>query len=424
MKRIHNGWLILLVFLLLVACSVSTTEKADDIIAKLFDEEYEVIVDSYFADELKERLTVDELREQWETIHQVHSHLENQQGPKVSHNNQHDIVEYLYDTEQGTVKMRMIFDESKQLTSLNFSDEVIVQMPEGVMEEEVTVGEGNEFELGGTITVPSEIEGKIPVVVIVHGSGPNNRDGEMLELTPYRDIAWGLAERGIASIRYDKRTLIYPEAFMNQDFTWYEETVDDAVLAAEIVSSDDRFDQVYLVGHSLGGMAGPVILSESDRFDGFISLAGSLRSFSDIIMDQFEYLHQTGHVPEEQLERIRVEYEKSKKLHELDGGETVFGLPVTYLNTMEDFRYEAFFEESKKPIFIVQGEDDYQVTFKDYQSWQEALENYEPVTFQLYPGLNHFFVHYEGPHKGTPNEYGYGGSFSEDVLDDMARWME
>ena len=46
MKRIHNGWLILLVFLLLVACSVSTTEKADDIIAKLFDEEYEVIVDS------------------------------------------------------------------------------------------------------------------------------------------------------------------------------------------------------------------------------------------------------------------------------------------------------------------------------------------------------------------------------------------
>ena len=57
------------------------------------------------------------------------------------------------------------------------------------------------------------------------------------------------------------------------------------------------------MGHSLGGMAGPVILSESDRFDGFISLAGSLRSFSDIIMDQFEYLHQTGHVPEEQLER-------------------------------------------------------------------------------------------------------------------------
>src|SRR5690606_32751665 len=124
------------------------------------------------------------------------------------------------------VDVRMIFNSSLQLVGISFSDGMVkVDMPDSIMEEGIMVGKGTDYELGGTLTIPENAEGKLPAVILVHGSGPNDRDETLFSYKPFRDIAWGLAEQGIAVFRYDKRTFAYgPESVKNpKAFTVYEE---------------------------------------------------------------------------------------------------------------------------------------------------------------------------------------------------------
>src|SRR5699024_1044553 len=108
--------------------------------------------------------------------------------------------------------------------------------------EEIIVGEGTDHELGGTLTLPKENQENLPAVILVHGSGPQDRDETIFSNKPFRDIAWGLAEQGIAVVRYDKRTLVYGEEIERDlsNLTAYEETVEDAIRASELAKNDER----------------------------------------------------------------------------------------------------------------------------------------------------------------------------------------
>ena len=93
--------------------------------------------------------------------------------------------------------------------------------------EKIIVGEGTEYPLNGLLTLPDCLDGKVPAVVFVHGSGASNMDERIYKLTPFKDLAEGLAERGIASIRYDKRSFVYgrkmaliPTAYSSSATAW------------------------------------------------------------------------------------------------------------------------------------------------------------------------------------------------------------
>ena len=100
---------------------------------------------------------------------------------------------------------------------------------EKMQERDITVG-ADGFKLPGTLTLPVGKK-KAPVVILVHGSGPQDRDETVGPNKPFRDLAWGLAERGIATVRYDKRTKVYGAAFIpeGQNANYDTESVDDAV---------------------------------------------------------------------------------------------------------------------------------------------------------------------------------------------------
>ncbi|GAE32612.1 alpha/beta hydrolase family protein [Halalkalibacter hemicellulosilyticus] len=79
---------------------------------------------------------------------------------------------------------------------------------------------------------------------------------------------------------------------------------------------------------------------------------------------------------------------------------------------------------SSKPLLILQGESDFQVTYEtDFLAWQEALESREQVTFKSYPQLNHFFIESQGDDQGTVDEYEHAGIVAEKVIEDMAQWV-
>ena len=161
-----------------------------------------------------------------------------------------------------TMTAEMFFTSNYQLVYLDFyksaiSVEAEYQLPEGLVEETVTIGEGTEFALEGTLTYP-EGGTDLPAVVLVHGIGSNDRDQTALATKMFRDLANGLAQQGVAVLRYDKRGYSYPDSYTLtklETLTIDFQTVEDAVRATEVLRSQSCVDpeQVYMIGHDLGG---------------------------------------------------------------------------------------------------------------------------------------------------------------------------
>ncbi|MBQ3592469.1 MAG: alpha/beta fold hydrolase, partial [Clostridia bacterium] len=148
--------------------------------------------------------------------------------------------------------------------------------------ENIILGAGTKFPLKGVLTLPDSSAGPVPAVVLVHGSGSSNMDEKVMKLTPFRDLAEGLAERGVASVRYDKRSFAHGLKMIRDKstpITVKQETIEDAILAAELLRQDARIDsgRICIIGHSMGGMLAPRIDAEGGNFAGLILLAGSPR---------------------------------------------------------------------------------------------------------------------------------------------------
>lgn len=273
-------------------------------------------------------------------------------------------------------------------------------------EEAVTVGSG-EWALPGTLSLP---DGPMSgAVVLVHGSGPNDRDETIGPNKPFRDLAWGLADRGVAVLRYEKRTRQYPERIAkNQNLTVREEVVDDALLAAALLRKHERLDpkRVFILGHSLGGILAPRIGSEDPALAGLIILAGGTRRLLDMAREQFTYLgslNPGGPSVDEKLKAL------------------IKAAPESYWKDLDSYNPAETAAKLTMPMLILQGERDYQVTMADLEGWRKALSGKSGVTIKSYPTLNHLFMPGEG--KSKPSEYEQPGHVADIVLDDIAAWI-
>ena len=201
-------------------------------------------------------------------------------------------------------------------------------------EREVTVGAG-EWALPGTLSVPVG-QGPFPAVVLVHGSGPNDRDETVEKNKPFRDLAWGLASRGVAVLRYEKRTRQHGAQLAGvKNFTVQQETVDDALAAAELLRHTEGIDpkRVFVLGHSLGGMLIPRIGARDPQLAGLIVMAGAAKPLEDIILEQVAYLDAAdGAVTDQEksrFESLKAEVARVKALKPGDTG-TALGAPDSY----------------------------------------------------------------------------------------------
>ena len=159
-----------------------------------------------------------------------------------------------------------------------------------MIREKVIVGEGTEYPLNGILMIP-EADGPVPAVVMVHGSGASNMDEKVMKLTPFKDLAEGLARHGIASLRYDKRSFAHGRKMLKADsITVKEETIEDAVLAINMLKADPRIDHdnIYILGHSMGAMLAPRIDAEGGDVKGLIMMAGTPYRLEDIVVRQLK----------------------------------------------------------------------------------------------------------------------------------------
>lgn len=237
----------------------------------------------------------------------------------------------------------------------------------------------------------------VPIVVMVHGSGALDRDETIYTNKPFRDIASGLARKGIATLRYDKRTYVYRQPVASMD----DETILDALSAIRLARRHSN--RVYLLGHSLGAMLAPVIAERSEEpLAGIIMMAAPARDMDIVVRQQFDYLLPSGASPdfkEQQIENLR-----QRSPHYLQPqGQTAAARRLTL------------------PMLILQGERDYQVTMEDYSLWQQVLKGKANVVYHSYPRLNHPFM--EGDGKSTPMEYQMEGHVATYVIDDISSFI-
>lgn len=291
-------------------------------------------------------------------------------------------------------------------------------------EREITVGTG-EWKLPGTLTLPAG-KGPFAAVVLVHGPGPNDRDETMYSNHMFKDVAEGLASRGIAVLRYDKRSKVHGEKMSEGPFTLQQETVDDAVsaLALARLQPEVNSKRVFVLGHSLGGYAIPRIAARDTKLAGAIFLAANARPIEDVVLDQNEQmLNQQRADPASQrrLDALKAEVAKVKELVPSQSNPPiVLGLPAAYLLDLKGYNPASEASRMSIPLLFLQGERDIQISSKDFDLWKAALAGRKNVTFEMFPPLNHLFIAGEG--QPSPAEYRVPGNVSAEVIDVIAKW--
>ena len=286
-------------------------------------------------------------------------------------------------------------------------------------------------ELPGILTVPKG-EGPFPAVVLIHGSGSSDKDETVGSLKPFKDLAEGLAARGIAVYRFDKRSYAFGLAIAaDKHFTLENESIEDAVNAVQMLAAQEKIDpeRIYVLGHSLGGNAIPAIARELEKKPagacGFIMLAASPRPLDKLMREQYEFLYSLmPEITEEQQAEKDQTFAELDRLEDLDAlgeDDTVLGVWSAYWKWLAAYDILAAAEEIRQPVLLLQGEEDYQVTMEDYAIWKEKLGEKENWTMISYPGLTHCFVPGKKAEGGAV--YTHEENVSDDVIQDIANFI-
>ena len=323
----------------------------------------------------------------------------------------------------------------------------------GFTDYPIIIGEGTDWPLAGMLSMPDDTSVPVPAVVIVAGSGAHDMDPTTLPTPIYREIAHFLAENGIAVIRHDKRTYTHGVglfAEMGNSMTVWEEAIEDAVLAAELLRADPRIDpdRVYIIGHSLGAILAPRIHENGGDFAGLIMMAGSPRCLLQIAAEQnaaniadqvelglIEAAIEAGQIEESEVEAhkatVQALQELAATLLDFSAEEAkdiivpLFNNSLYYWRDLNVNSFAHYVQNITVPMLVMQPERDFQITADvDFVALQELLAEHDNVIFRLYEDLDHVFTSSRATnfieHAASVMA---GGHVDRSVLQDIVDWI-
>lgn len=291
-------------------------------------------------------------------------------------------------------------------------------------ERDARIGDGDAA-LPGTLAMPKG-EGSFPAVVLVHGSGPHDRDQSIGPNRPFLDIARGLAARGIAVLRYEKRTRHRPQDFAG-DFTMDTETTDDAVAAVSALRATPGIDpaRVFVLGHSQGGMLAPRIAARSGQVAGVVMLAAPARSLLDLLPEQNRFLFGLDGTlaPAElaAIARIEAQVANVRAADAQPGAETPLGLPRAYWRAFDAIDPVADARALRVPMLLLHGGRDFQVVEADWRLWRQAFADDPRATLRRFDALNHLGIAGSGP--SSLDEYQTPAHVDATLIAAIADWI-
>lgn len=389
---------------------------------------------AYFDPSLKDKITAESLKNIWTQITTNLGTLQSIDGAQNKSQGEYQIVILDCIFSKGTQGFQFVFNKEQKLVGffiLPKKPSTTYNIPAYAdttkyKEKLITVASGK-YNLPAMLTIPKDTV-KVPIVIFVHGSGPADMDESVGAQKPFKDIAGGLGAKGIASLRYVKRTVLYGNEF-SKAFTTKEEVTDDALAMIAFAKTIPEVDpqQIYIFGHSLGGMLAPRIATLNPDLKGIIMAAAPAKKLQDISIEQNNYFYTVGKdttkAGKENLNAAIKQLNFSKTITDknLPADSVVLGLPASYWADLNAMNQVDLAKKLKMRTFIIQGGHDFQVGTQDFNLWVASLKGKKNVDSKLYPMLNHLFSFTS--EKGNLNQYQEPLHVDQPVIDDLVGWI-
>lgn len=387
--------------------------------------------------------SAEELRDPWQELITKHGPItavsttsREPAGPDAT------AVRILVTCERGAFAVLMVFDRAAGLQSLQFAPPEAAEPltawqpptyvdPACFTEHEVTV-DCAPLATPGTLSLPDSPQ-PAPAVVLLAGSGPLDRDVTMGRNKVFRDLAWGLASRGVVVLRFDKVTYTHRDTLADiSDFTVVDEYVRPAVAAIRLLREHPSVDgtRIFVLGHSQGGTLAPRVADAEPAVAGLVVLAGATQPMHHTAMRQLRYLaalRDPGADPDADP-TLQAAIRQWALIDSPDLSPTTPahllppGAHAAYWLDLRDYDPVAVAAQLDIPMLIVQGGRDYQVTVADdLNGWRAGLADRSNVTISVYPADNHQFFAGSGP--STPAEYEPAQHVDEAVVTEVGQWI-
>jgi hypothetical protein len=390
-------------------------------------------VEQLFGPQMAAAVPADKLQAIWESLPAQMGNAKGREQAQVSAQGDTHFVQIPLHFEKAELVAKFAIDASGKIVGFliqpaqSTSPAPAVAADANFSERDFSVGDG-ERALPGTLAMPKG-NGPFPAVVLVHGSGPQDRDETIGPNKPFLDIARTLAAQGIAVLRYDKRTKARPQDFAGGNFGVDDETTNDAVIAVDALRKTDDIDpkRIFVLGHSQGGMLAPRIAAVSGHVAGLILMAAPSRPLLDILIEQNRRLAalNDGKIDDAERAAINAIIEQVRITRDpktAATSPTVMGQPAGYWRSIEAVDAVSEAQQVRLPMLLLQGARDIQVVDADWQNWRDAFADDADATFKLYPKLNHLGIAGEG--EGSLAEYQQPGHVDAHLLTDVAAWVK
>jgi dienelactone hydrolase len=299
--------------------------------------------------------------------------------------------------------------------------------PAGVTERVVILGSG-EWAVTGVLTLPVG-SGPFPGAVLMHGSGPGTRDLDVGPNKVFREEAWGLAARGIAVLRYDKRATVHAARFraLGRAATLDEEFIEEGTAAVRMLQATPGVDprRVYVIGHSQSTIFAPGIAHRTGGA-GAVLIAAGARPAHVLIREQVEYSMSLRETDSARRAQGRAMLAGVARMADPAAPDTaiVLGLPLAWWRGSDPVagmrEMETMLAAGGRAL-VVQGGRDYLVTDVDFGIWQQRFGGRDRITLRRYADLNHLMQ--PGVGKMLPAEYNERRLVSQEMIGDVAEWI-
>ncbi|RBQ16692.1 hypothetical protein DP939_28850 [Spongiactinospora rosea] len=335
--------------------------------------------------------------------------------------------------ERGGFTVVMSLDDAGLLSGLQFAaagwEAPPYARPDEFGERQIVLGSGA-LAVPGTLSLPRG-RGPWPGVVLLSGGGPFDRDATSGPNKPLKDLAWGLACRGVAVVRFDKVTYAHAAQVAElEEFTMAEEYVPHAVQAVRLLQSLPGVDaaRVFVAGHSMGGKAAPRVAAAEPSVAGLVIMAGDAEPMHRAAVRVIGHLASLSGDPQmaDLLETVTRQAALAGS-PDLSAATPAADLPLglwpgSYWLDLREYDPVATAAALGRPMLILQGGRDYQVTVQDdLVRWQAGLEHRPGVTIRVYDADDHLFFPGAGP--STPSDYARAQHVDPQVVADVAEWL-
>jgi len=318
--------------------------------------------------------------------------------------------------------------------------------PYPYMEEEVTFENTNDtVTLAGNLTKPKNVE-NFPTVILISGSGPQNRNEELMGHQPFLVLADYLTRNGIAVLRYDDRGV--GESTGRFDTSTIYDFAEDTKAAVSYLKSrkDIDKDKIILLGHSEGGVVAPLVASNDKTIAGIITLAGPGERLDKVLLQQQKDIYsRSGMAPatvdsiislnkgfydivntvdKNQINKEFLKYGQSKSMSNIEITQQIESVSDRWFYSFITYDPKEILQQVSCPVLAINGSKDMQVNARQNLT---AIKNHlaqggnKNVTIKEMEGLNHLF---QKATTGMPNEYAQiEETMSPKVLEIIKNWI-